>query len=371
MACVVRGEESGRRRRRLVAGRILPATLASALLLTGIAAAGRPGPHASRTQAVAPVGEPQPVIETPSPVATLAAPTPAAVPTAPPRPPTPTPTATATPAPSPTPSPTPRPDLTALLRTKVADLDPDGVSVVSITVVHEALASSVRGEDPIVSASAAKLYWAVAAATQADDLSRLAADASAVFGWSDNAAAGRLIDVAGGVDAVNAYTAELGLGETSLSAWAYGGSRFASDRADRGNENLTSTSDLARFLDLFAAGALLEPEQQAVVEDWMRATPDDLASSPGLDGLLVDLLPADVAARTMHKAGWLPAGCCSAIDHVLVAGGIVPLPDGSSFSIAIAAQDSPDFDSAIAWIPEVVCEVYTALGGVERCRPQS
>lgn len=375
MACVGQGESTTGREQRRFGRRLVPAVMASALLLTGVAAAGRPGPGLSRTQAGAPMGEVQPVQRPPGTLEVSATPMPtprlAPVPTPPAVAPTPTAAPTATASPTLTPTPAPRPDLGPLLRELAADLDPDRVGVVSITVIHDGTTSSVGGDESVVSASAAKLYWAVAAAGRADDVSRLEADAAAVFGWSDNEAAGRMIDVVGGVDAVNAYTAGLGLEETSLSAWAYGGSRFASDRADRGNENRTSTGDLARFLDLFASGSLLDLERQPAVETWLRLTPDELASSHGLDALLVDRLPAGVAADSMHKAGWLPAGCCSVIEHVLVAGGVVPLPDGGWFSISVAAQDSPDFDATLDWIPQVACEVYLALGGAEPCRPQT
>ena len=72
----------------------------------------------------------------------------------------------------------------------------------------------------------------------------------------------------------------------------------------------------------------------------------------------------------MHKAGWLPPGCCAAIEHVVVVGGVVPLPDGTSFSIAVAAQDAPTFDAALDWVPVAVCEVYAVLGEDLDCARQ-
>ena len=371
MAAVASGSAStdgatGRYRRRIV-----PATLASALLLTGIAAAGRPGAETGRTQTAAVVQEASP--ERPTPWSTLATPTPTPTPEPAPTtvPPTATATASPTPTAAPTPTPTPMADLGALSAGLARQVDPDGDGTVAITIVHDGVTTSTRGKESVVSASAAKLYWAVAAADRTDDPTSLDRVADAVFGWSDNDQAGRLIDAAGGVDAINEYTGALGLERTSLSAWSYGDGRFASDRAERGNENLTSTDDLAGFLDAFASGQLLDPDEQAIVEAWMRVTPDDLASSPGIDGLLADALPADVAADAMHKAGWLPPGCCSVIDHVLVVGGVVPLPDGGWFTIAIAAQDTPDFAAAQAWIPVAVCEVYAALAGDVACDAQS
>ena len=368
MAVVTQGEATSRGHGRRFGRRVLPATLATGLVLTGIAAAGRTAPDTvARTEALAPADTAP--TGTVAPWAALPAPTSTPAPTATPGVPTPTPapTATATPAPTATPTPTPVPELGPVLEALVADLDPNRTGTVSITVIHDGDVDSIRGDEATVSASAAKLYWTVAAAARTDDIAALADEAAAVFGRSDNEAAGRLIDAAGGVDAVNAYTAALGMGDTSLSAWAYGANRLATDRADRGNENRTSTDDLATFLDLFAGGSLLGPDDQETVEAWMRLTPDDLASSAGLDGLLADQLPASVAAQTMHKAGWLPPGCCSVIDHVLVVGGVVPLPDGGSFSIAVAAENAPNFAAAVDWIPTVVCEVYRVLGEPVAC----
>ena len=258
-------------------------------------------------------------------------------------------------------------DLAPLLKALVDRIDPNGIGTVAITVVHDGAVSTMSGDEPVVSASAAKLYWTVAAAARVEDVEALAADAEAVFGWSDNEAAGRLIDAAGGIDAVNAYTDALGLDATSLSGWPYGVHRVASDRADRGTENLTSTADLAGFLAALASGALLDADSQSEVEAWLRRTPDDLASSPGLDALVTDRLPGVVAAETMHKAGWLPPGCCRALDHVVVAAGVVPLGEDAWFSIAAAAQDAPDFTQTARWISEVVCEVYGALSGQGGC----
>ena len=69
------------------------------------------------------------------------------------------------------------------------------------------------------SASAVKPVWAAAAvaAAGADAVEPLSHSALAL---SDNAAAGRLIDLAGGIDAVNAWAAGTAeLGGTGLSHW--------------------------------------------------------------------------------------------------------------------------------------------------------
>ncbi len=252
-------------------------------------------------------------------------------------------------------------ELERLLTELVSDLDPEGTGTVAISVAWADQTVSVNGDRAVDSASSAKLYWAAAALAAAPDPEALEADGLAAFEVSDNDAAGRLIDAAGGVDAVNAFTAFVGLEATSLSAWSYGIDRQASDRADRGLDNITSTDELVRFATALSAGDLLDDDRRQVLLRWMTSTPDDLASSNGLDGVLTDRLPAPVAAATAHKAGWLRPGCCTRIRHVVVAVGIVPRRDGEHLRVAVAAQDSPDFDRAVGWLSEAVCRVWVAV----------
>ena len=251
--------------------------------------------------------------------------------------------------------------LDSLLEELVLDIDPDGVGTVAISVAWGDQVASINGGRPVDSASAAKVYWAGAALAAGADPEALEPDALAVFRTSDNHAAGVLIDAAGGVDAVNQFTHDEGLSATSLSAWSYGTQRHASDRAERGLDNMTSTDDLVRFATALVAGDVLDDDGRRSLLAWMRATPDDLESSAGVDGLLTDRLPAFVAAATAHKAGWLSPGCCTRIQHVVVAVGIIPLGTGDQLRIAVAAQDTPDFDRSVDWVGHAACRVWAAI----------
>lgn len=240
---------------------------------------------------------------------------------------------------------------------------PGGELSISLSVGPYSL--SVGSDLAFESASSAKLIWTVAAVDEAgtDSLEHLAGP---VFEYSDNGAAGRMIDVVG-IDDVNAYTDDLGMDSTYLAAWLFGGGRFASDRSVRGESNTTSTRDLVLFLEQLSDGELLSQTETARVLEWMTLAPDDLGGATGYGGALANLLPPAVAAATMHKAGWLPPDCCSSPVDVIIAAGIVPLPDDSTFSVAVAASGGSAYDAQVAWVGQVTCALYSALVGVPSC----
>lgn len=260
-------------------------------------------------------------------------------------------------------------DLEVLLNELVADIEGQSPGVVaSISVSAGQLEAGVAADTSFVAASVAKLYWTVAA-VDAVGLEPVEAHAEAVFGWSDNDAAGLMIDVVG-VDAINAYTRGLGLDRTYLSSWAYGKDRYATDRSTRGTNNTTSTGDLVSFLEQLATGQLLNTEATATVLGWMTAAPDRLSATHPYAAALVDALPAISAAFASHKAGWLPSGCCTLIDNVLTAAGLIPLADGSTLTIAIAVADGAEYDAQVQWTGEATCRVWVLLSEADHvdCR---
>lgn len=241
--------------------------------------------------------------------------------------------------------------------------NPDASLSISLRVGRHLLA--VDGDQEFSSASAAKLYWTVAAvetvgAEVVEDL------ATAVFASSDNSAAGRLIDLAG-IDEINQLTRELGMDSTYVSVWAFDRGRFASDRAERGTSNTTSTNDLTLFLDKLRYTELLESTHTARVLRWMMLAPDQVNELTGYGGAFTDRLPPHVAAHTMHKAGWLPPDCCRDPEQVIIAGGIVPLPDGSAFSLAVAASGGSDYQAQVDWVGQVTCSVYSTVVDERSC----
>lgn len=199
----------------------------------------------------------------------------------------------------------------------------------------------------VASASTAKMYWVVAA-VDAVGIEPVAGMAEAVFAYSDNDAAGRVIDLVG-IDAINAFTGAIAMDDTYLAGWSFGTTRVASDRAERGDINTTSAVDATRFLDLLVRGELLSPAETEMVLAWMRLAPDTADSTPYGATLVADLDPA-IATSVAHKAGWLPPGCCTSFANVLLAAGAVPLDDGNWYTIAITTANGGDFDGQGAWI---------------------
>ena len=121
--------------------------------------------------------------------------------------------------------------------------------------------------------------------------------AHSALALSDNTAAGQLIDLAGGIAAVNTWAGAAGLGGTRLAHW-YG---RASPTAPR--QNLTTARDLACFYYQLRQGGLLGPPETSALTAWLSETPRRLS---GYDGALTDRLPQAVADGAIHKTGWLP-----------------------------------------------------------------
>ena len=253
------------------------------------------------------------------------------------------------------------PALEALVYQRAAEAgrSSDGVGV-SVTVSHRDNIVSVAGAAVFDPASTAKVYW-VAAAVDALGTEAVEPYAEAIFASSDNTAASRVIDLVG-IDAINEFTAAAGMADTYLSLWIDGGvRRTGAEAAERGFVNASSTADAVVFLDQLGAGELLDPAATAQVMAWMTKAPDSLDNPTAWGGVLTDQLPAEVAAFTMHKAGWLTPGCCVALDNQLQAIGIVPLPDGDRFSIAITTADGADYEGQASWISGLTAEIYELL----------
>lgn len=238
-------------------------------------------------------------------------------------------------------------------------LSSPGVGV-SVTVSHAGEVVSVASGVPYDPASAAKLYWVVAAVAAAG-VDAVEPHAEALFADSDNQAASEVIDLIG-VDAINDFTAAAGMGDTYLSLWVAGGVRRTGvEAAAREFRNTSTTADAVSFLEQLAAHELLDLADTAQVMAWMTLSPDGLDDPTMWGGVLTDRLPPDVAALTMHKAGWLTPGCCVSVENELTALGLVPLPDGTRFAIAVTTVDGADYEGQAAWISQLTADIYDRL----------
>ncbi|MCE9667123.1 class A beta-lactamase-related serine hydrolase [Myxococcus stipitatus] len=213
---------------------------------------------------------------------------------------------------------------------------------------------------PHVSASSAKVFWVAAALKQAD-AAKVAPLAEKVFRTSDNEASGEVIDLVGGPDAINVYLRSLDVKNTALTKWNYGKPRRATNSPQAmGNDNYLCAADAVSFLHRLDQGALLKPMPTSRLLAWMELTPRQ-----GCGGWLGTLLPPKARATLRHKAGWLPPGCCSDDTryNILNDVGLVRLPDGGRYAVAILAARGPDWPRQAFFVERASCVLYRALSG--------
>ncbi len=215
-------------------------------------------------------------------------------------------------------------------------------------------------QEPRGSASAVKPLWA-AAALESTGVEAVEPLAHAALALSDNSAGGRMIDLAGGVDAVNSWTStQARLPDTRLEAWRFDDpNRVAGDfRPENPLGNRTTMADLALFYARLRKGELLGAGETAALQRWLLGTSHSLASPRSLDGVLLDRLPPQVAESSLHKAGWLPPNCCSAEYRLIVDAGLIVLADRRWFALAIVSARGEFYDLASQWVSWAACRIY-------------
>ena len=317
-----------------------------------------------------PTPEPTEAIATQPPLAPSASPTPAPLPAA-------TPAATA--AVSATPEPTPTPDRSAqeFLESLAGEFhfvlaeefeylaeisdewNPDSQISIALVLPDETLHGYLATESRI-SASAVKPLW-VAAALDAAGVEEVRPLAYSALILSDNLAGGRLIDLAGGVDAVNDWTWNVAeLSDTRLEAWRFEDpNRVAGNfRPENPLDNRTTMADLALFFARLYKGEFLEPDESAALQQWLLDTSHTLNSPRDLDGVLLDRLPSEVAESSLHKAGWLRPNCCPAEYRQMIDAGIIVLPDESWYALAILSARGEFYDLTNQWVSLAACRIY-------------
>ena len=254
--------------------------------------------------------------------------------------------------------------LEAAIATQVSkSSDQTGGADVSIAVGwHETLIEQNNVGGPLIvnSASTAKAYWTVAAVRAAGaDAVELWAEPT--FRWSDNDATARIIDFVG-LDGINLWAADSGLQNTYAASWPGSVSRYASDAPTQGYTNTTTTTDAVRFLSTLANNRLLAESETDRVLEWMRLSPNTMDPASDWSGMLPSRLPPEVAARTAHKAGWLPPGCCDALDNLLIDIGLVPIPaTNDQLAIAVIATNGSNFAGQAEWIADTTRALFDAV----------
>jgi len=245
-----------------------------------------------------------------------------------------------------------------------ATWNPDGQISMAVVLPDETL-HGYQATESRISASAVKPLWA-AAALDAVGVEAARPSAYPALILSDNLAGGRLIDLAGGVDAVNTWTRNTArLSDTRLEAWRFQDpNRVAGNfQPDNPLGNRTTMADLALFFVRLYKGELLEPDETAALQQWLLDTSHSLASPRDLDGVLLDRLPPRVAALSLHKAGWLRPNCCPAEYRQMTDAGVVVLADGSWFALAIMSARGEFYDLTNQWVALAACRIYAFVAG--------
>lgn len=167
-----------------------------------------------------------------------------------------------------------------------------------------------RADVPRNSASSAKWFWAMAALMK-NDIATVQTPALPTFKDSNNSTAGALIDLAGGINAVNDFTSKtLGIPITqiSLCSWSYDKTRTATNCSSAGGGgNFFTPNGAASFLEKMWQRAAIGKAKGDKLLEWAKLSP-----RTGYGGWVNTQLPTAVRAEVHHKAGWLPTGCCSA-----------------------------------------------------------
>ena len=262
-------------------------------------------------------------------------------------------------APAPPPPPPPAPVALGSLADAVAALAAEanarspgtelGVAVKDLTTgEYEGAGDDVRH----VSASAAKPIW-VAAAIHAG--AAVGDIAGPIFRSSDNDASGTAIDRAGGADAVNAFMWDVvGMDASLLANWSFGARRVATNQGVLGGDNYFTARDVVTFLAKLDDGTLLG-DRTGELETYMTWTPRS-----GYGGWMGTLLPDDVRASMMHKAGWLPPpdyAAYSTLNEI----GVVQVPGGDRYAVALLAHHGRSYALEESFVERASCVIYRTV----------
>ncbi len=250
-------------------------------------------------------------------------------------------------------------DAVAFLGREVALRSPGTALSISVHVLGSDERAELASSTPRPSASSAKAVWAAAALAR-HAASEIDQDALPVFRRSDNDAAGRLIDFAGGAGAINDFYDRAGMGKSGLLHWNTEGHVRVDPDEPRllGDDNYFTARDATTFLEMLAADELLPPDKTATLLSWMTESPNS-----GTGGWLPARLPEPAKSRAAHKAGWLPPECCEsrALNEI----GIVEAR-AKRYAIAILASKGQDWAGKQApFVEYASCVIYRAIDGAE------
>jgi len=249
----------------------------------------------------------------------------------------------------------------------------EAVLAITVTRLDTGETASFRGNERFGPASAVKAVWVLAAIEHAGIDAVAAIEYDTIY-RSDDVAAGTAIDLAGGLDAINAFIRGLGMNDTDFYEWNYPREHVRRSSTYPGparGRNLTTTDDMVTFWRLVADGLVLDPSSRATFVEW---TTGPKASADA--NRIVARLPADVAASAAYKSGWLPIGREWQLPDtedgpgeiiiltgrgVSVGAGVITVPGGPAYAIAIAAYDGRSWGGMTSWVEYGSCVIYSVI----------
>ena len=242
---------------------------------------------------------------------------------------------------------------------------------------------SFNPDETFISASSAKPFWMTAVAAVHDQGTEALQDlADEVLCKSSNTASAEVIKLAAptqpdstaqpddsnrisGIDRINEFLhTQADMTSTLLLRWTFGDDppEPASPKwhaMSRYTSNRTTVQDAVKFYTQLYTGELLPAADTEVMLGWLA----EHAKCNGQRAYPLALrLPEDV--QIMHKAGWLPPGCCSSETATLNDFGVVATPQ-ATYAIAIATQGgrigNETYEQQENFIAYAACKVQATL----------
>ncbi len=217
---------------------------------------------------------------------------------------------------------------------------------------------ALRGDEPRVMASIGKFAWTAAALARAPiaDVEPLA---TAAFAFSDNEGGASLIDLGGGLDAINTFTAKtLSIPATAMSVCAYRGGAFprtteTCHRVEGMDAFFTVHGALTLLEAIWRGAAPLDGERRQKLLEWSQL-------EPPLGFTMRRHLPKDVLVH--HKRAEIPAGCCGRPPqwNWTAEIGIVQSPRGP-YAFAISMSRAESYANQTETVEWASCVVYRAV----------
>ena len=239
-----------------------------------------------------------------------------------------------------------------------------GISVLNLDTGE---AAQFQGDQWFKAASVLKPTWMAAALREAG-IEAVEPHAELVMVWSNNDFAGRVLSIAGGIDAANSLTLGLGMNDTLVVEWTFGiRQRSKYYPGAHPYLNYTTANDLVTFWRWLYEGAVLPPAETEALLEWGRLP------KSGTHATLVARLPEEVVEHVSYKVGALPPGRTYENDEgedepppegstdAMIGAGVVEVPGGPTYVVAIAATKGWSWFGKLSFVEYASCRIYEVL----------